>query len=70
MFCCYGSVRGSAAANPNPNLLSGPQHAAVLFSPTHRQTLHQEEGEPGDSQLPESGHEGAAEQVTPAPQQS
>ncbi len=50
----------SVLTSPPP---SAPQHAAVLVSPTHRQTLHQEEGKHGDSQLPESCHEGAAEQV-------
>ena len=43
---------------------SAPQRAAVLLPPAHRQTLHQEEGEHGDGELPESCHEGAAQQVT------
>lgn len=40
-----------------------PQHAALHSPPAHRHALHPEEGQHGDRQLPESSHEGAAEQV-------
>lgn len=43
---------------------SSHQHAATLISPLGGQTLYQQEGEPSHCQLPESRHEGAAEQVT------
>lgn len=46
------------------NFPSLSQHAALLFPSHHCQTLHKEEGEHGDCQLPESCYEGAAEQVT------
>jgi len=50
-----------------PTVLTPPpcvlQHAAIHAPPAHRQALHPQEGEHGDGQLHEPGHEGAAEQV-------
>lgn len=71
-FCCYIIIctinwQTKVINSVELMLLNFPsvsQHAALLFPSHHRQTLHKEEGEHGDCQLPESCYEGAAEKVT------